>query len=60
MKNIGESNRSSSIDLFKFLSMFMVTILHTLGHGGVLKNTTALSLSWFALCWARNSLHYRS
>lgn len=49
MENVSVNNRSSSIDLFKFLSMFMVVILHTLGHGGVLNNTHPLTISWFAL-----------
>lgn len=43
--------RHNGIDALRIVSMFMVVILHTLGHGGILSNTTPLSgqycLSWF-------------
>ncbi len=35
--------RNYGVDALRLLAMFFVTILHTLGHGGVLRNTTGIA-----------------
>ncbi len=37
-----KDNRNYGIDALRLLSMFFVTILHTLGHGGVLRSTIGI------------------
>ena len=45
------SKRNYGIDFLRMLSMFMVVILHTLGHGGILTrlvpDTTSYQAAWF-------------
>ena len=54
---ISNHERNYGIDLLKIVSMFMVVILHILGHGGVLEHALDLSLNdtiaWFIeiLCY---------
>lgn len=43
------NNRSTSIDLFRVVSMFMVVVLHILGHGGVLVSLKPNTANWFIL-----------
>lgn len=43
MKILLNEKRNYGIDLFRIVAMLLITILHSLGHGGVLKNTAALS-----------------
>jgi len=38
--------RESGIDLLRLLSMFMVVLLHVLGHGGILSSATEQSLNY--------------
>lgn len=51
------SERNYGIDLLKIVSMFMVVVLHVLGHGGVLEHALDLTLNdtvaWFIeiLCY---------
>ena len=40
------SARNYGLDSLRLLSMFMVTLLHVLGQGGVLKSTTPLSINY--------------
>lgn len=35
-QSINQPTRNYGIDLLKILAMFMITILHTQGHGGIL------------------------
>ena len=42
-------NRNLGIDLLRIVSMYMVVILHVLGHGGILRNLEVLSLSYCVL-----------
>ena len=45
------SNRIYGLDLLRIVSMLMITVLHTLGHGGVLKATE--TGSWqYTIAWA--------
>ena len=49
--------RNYGIDLLRIVSMMMVVTLHVLGHGGILKSATALSLN-YELVWALEILCY--
>lgn len=40
-----QSNRNIGIELARIISMLMVVILHTIGHGGILDNTIGLSVN---------------
>ena len=42
-----KQERIVGIDILRILSMFMVVVLHVLGHGGILANAEALSFKWF-------------
>lgn len=37
--------RNYGIDLLRLISMLMIVVLHVLGQGGILKSTSALTLS---------------
>ncbi len=52
-----KSRRNPGIDLLKTAAMVFVVMLHVLGHGGVLKNTTDLSLN-YEVAWGLESLAY--
>lgn len=41
-----ESQRNIGIDLLKIVAMFMITILHTLGHGGIVWNNKLSGLNY--------------
>lgn len=43
-------DRHYGIDLLRILSMFMICILHTLGHGGILENTRQFTLN-YEIAW---------
>jgi surface polysaccharide O-acyltransferase-like enzyme len=47
--NLSTNKRNYGIDLLRIIAMFFVVILHTIGHGGVLK--TSDSIFSFALNW---------
>ena len=34
----GKKSRNNGIDILKIMSMFMVLILHLLGHGGIIRS----------------------
>lgn len=40
-------NRNYGIDFLRIVSMYMVVILHILGHGGILRNLEVLSLNYY-------------
>ena len=47
-KFIDRSKRNFGIDLLRLLAMYFVIVLHVLGQGGILNNTTGLTNSF---CW---------
>lgn len=58
MDNLVNKNRDNrGIELLRIISMYMVVVLHCLGHGGILKNTGFLTvnnnIAWFLeiLCY---------
>ena len=44
---LNQNQRNYGIDLLRILSMFLVVVLHTLGHGGVLQNCISYSLNYY-------------
>ena len=50
MKQLTPTKRNYGIDLLRMVSMFLIVILHTLGHGGLLNalevNSLAYHLAW--------------
>lgn len=51
------SKRNYGIDLLRIVAMFYVIVLHTLGHGGVLKNVSTLTPQ-FAASWTLETIAY--
>lgn len=49
------NKRNYSLDLLRLLAMFMIVILHTLGHGGLLYSTVPYSSTYYA-AWFIESL----
>ena len=49
--------RNYGIDLLRIVSMMMVVTLHVLGHGGVLKGTSMLTVN-YEVAWALEILSY--
>lgn len=55
---LNKENRNYGIDLLRIFSMFLITLLHSLGHGGILNNvklgSVQYSVTWmieiFAFC----------
>ena len=53
---MGSKTRNYGIDLLRVFSIFLVAILHVLGHGGVLASTP--SRAYFSAAWALEILAY--
>lgn len=51
MKYKTEAERNYGIDLLRIVTMFMVVILHSLGHGGVLSALTATGSIRYGAAW---------
>ena len=49
--------RNYGIDLLRIVSMFLVCILHVLGHGGILNNTTENTVN-YNVAWIMNISAY--
>lgn len=49
---ITKEERYQGIDIFRFVSMFMVVILHVLGHGGILSNLSGSK--YFIVCFLQS------
>lgn len=47
-KSIDTSNRNYGIDLLRLFAMFLVVVLHVLGQGGILNNTSGVANCF---CW---------
>ena len=54
---VNKKERNYGVDALRIISMGMVVILHILGQGGVLKNTSLFSANYF-LCWLFEILAY--
>lgn len=52
-----KQHRNYGIDILKILSMFMIILLHLLGHGGVLKNTE-VSTTQYNTAWLLETASY--
>lgn len=52
-----KTDRKYGIDLLRIVSMIMIPILHILGHGGILKNVTPLTVHYL-LVWFLEVLSY--
>ena len=52
-----KSNRNYGIDLLRIVSMFFIIILHTLGQGGIVKNTISTTPQ-FRYAWALEIIAY--
>ena len=62
MKNLNEKekitdNRNYGIDLLRIFSMFLIVILHSLGHGGVL-SSTVINSSQYKFSWLLEIISY--
>ena len=49
--------RNYGIDFLRCFSMFMVVMLHILGHGGILNNATSGSLN-YGVAWLLETMAY--
>lgn len=57
MSNDALLNRNHGIDLLRNISMIMITVLHVLGHGGVLESVMPLSVK-YGVVWFVELLAY--
>lgn len=57
MKQLASTKRNYGIDLLRMVSMFLIVILHTLGHGGLLNALEVNSLSYH-LAWILETAAY--
>lgn len=57
MSNDALLNRNHGIDLLRNISMIMITVLHVLGHGGVLESVVPLSIK-YGVVWFVELLAY--